>query len=217
MKNITVLIFATVAVFMAALAVFFRPVRLTGYQSQAETTSQKPSTTSRIYSPSSASYPQVDEALTVKESTTTMQITASNPQVKKAAASQKETATAQNKKKESKLVSRLHEIAEREKEWLEEHEHTTQPSMTPAEFRKAGVIYYNGYKFTYYSEKVLPGPGLKIPGRHSDGNFVRDGDGYIVLASCDLPKGTVVQTPFGPGKVYDYCPTSGTIDVYVSW
>lgn len=89
--------------------------------------------------------------------------------------------------------------------------------MTPAEFRRAGVVYYNGYKFTYYSEKVLPGPGLKIPGRHSDGNFVRDGDGYICVASCDLPKGTVVDTPFGKGKVYDVCRDSGTIDVYVSW
>jgi hypothetical protein len=79
------------------------------------------------------------------------------------------------------------------------------------------VIYYNGYIFKYYSEKVLPGEGLKIPGRHSDGNFVRDENGYICVASSDLPKGTVVDTPFGKGKVYDTGCPSGVIDVYVSW
>ena len=99
-----------------------------------------------------------------------------------------------------------------------EHLTTTKAyKMTPQEFRRAGVVYYNGYKFTYYSERVLPGPGLKIPGRHSDGNFVRDENNYICVASRDLPKGTVVDTPFGEGKVYDVCRDSGTIDVYVSW
>ena len=192
--KIAVFIFAMVAVFMAALAVFLR----TGYQSQAKTTSQKPATTSRIYSPSSASYQQVDEALTVKESKTT---------------------TAQNKNKESKLISQLHEIAESDREWLSQREKTTAAATTisPAQFKQDGKIYYNGYYYTYYSEKRLPGTDLNIPGRHSDGNYVRDEEGYIVLASCDLPKGTVIQTPFGAGKVYDYCPTSGTIDVYVSW
>ena len=63
----------------------------------------------------------------------------------------------------------------------------------------------------------MPGKGLKIPGRYSDGNFVRDENGYICLASSDLPKGTVVDTPFGKGKVYDTGCPSGTIDVYVSW
>ena len=90
-------------------------------------------------------------------------------------------------------------------------------TISPAQFKRDGKIYYNGYYYTYYSEKRLPGTDLNIPGRHSDGNYVRDEENYIVLASCDLPKGTVVQTPFGPGKVYDHCPRSGFIDVYVSW
>ena len=39
---------------------------------------------------------------------------------------------------------------------------------------------------TYYSQKVLPGGGLAIPGRHiaSDGT-IRDKDNYIVVASDD--------------------------------
>lgn len=36
------------------------------------------------------------------------------------------------------------------------------------EFMFRGVVYWSGYKFTYYSEKVLPGGGLRIPGRHTN-------------------------------------------------
>lgn len=89
--------------------------------------------------------------------------------------------------------------------------------ITPEQFKRQGVVYADGFKWTWYSERVLPGRGLNIPGRHSDGNYVRDEEGYIVLASCDYPNGTVLNTPFGVGKVYDYCPTSGTIDIYTSW
>ena len=77
----------------------------------------------------------------------------------------------------------------------------------------------SGYKFTWYSEKVLPGPGLKIPGRHvNDEGYVCDEDGNICLASTELPKGTVVKVPFGDGigVVYDECVASGRIlDVYI--
>lgn len=90
--------------------------------------------------------------------------------------------------------------------------------VSPSEFRTQGVIYANGIKYTWYSEKVLPGGGLNIPGRHVDGNgYVCDGDGYICVASCDYAQGTVLSTPFGPAKVYDVCPTGGIVDVYVSW
>lgn len=72
--------------------------------------------------------------------------------------------------------------------------------LTPSK----GRIWYNGHTETYYSQKVLPGGGLAIPGRHiaSDGT-IRDADGYIVLASDDYPRGTVVETSLGAGKVYD--------------
>lgn len=72
------------------------------------------------------------------------------------------------------------------------------------DFLKRGVVYFNQYKFTYYSQSKLPGHNLKIPGRHvnKDG-YVSDGDGYIVLAN-NAPIGTIFDTPFGyQGKVYD--------------
>lgn len=81
-----------------------------------------------------------------------------------------------------------------------------------------GVVYFNGHRETYYSQRVLPGYGLKIPGRHvaSDGT-IRDANGYLCLASSDHPKGTVVQTSLGTGVVYDSGCASGTIDIYTDW
>ena len=86
--------------------------------------------------------------------------------------------------------------------------------LTPSK----GRIWYNGHTETYYSQKVLPGGGLAIPGRHiaSDGT-IRDADGYIVLASDDYPRGTVVETSLGAGKVYDTGRGSGNIDLYTDW
>ena len=85
-----------------------------------------------------------------------------------------------------------------------------------SQFMFDGVVYSGGYKFTYYSQSVLPGGGLSIPGRHvnADG-FVSDGDGYIVLAGS-APLGTVYDTPFGyKGKIYDRGTSGNHLDVYV--
>ena len=86
--------------------------------------------------------------------------------------------------------------------------------LTPSK----GRIWFNGHSETYYSQKVLPGGGLAIPGRHiaSDGT-IRDRDNYIVVASDDYPKGTVVQTSLGAGKVYDTGSGKGNIDLYTDW
>ena len=83
-----------------------------------------------------------------------------------------------------------------------------------------GVKHFNGHRETWYSQKVLPGGGLKIPGRHvADDGTVRDGEGYIVVASdlSYLSRGSVVLTSLGPGKVYDTGCAYGTIDIYVNW
>lgn len=82
------------------------------------------------------------------------------------------------------------------------------------DFLRDGVVYSEGKKFTYYSQSVLPGGGLDIPGRHTDGGFVKDGDGYICIAS-DKENGTVVDTPWGQGKVYDSGVSGEHYDVYV--
>lgn len=83
-----------------------------------------------------------------------------------------------------------------------------------------GVVYYNGHRETYYSQKVLPGNGLNIPGRHvADDGTIRDGDGYICVAanSAYMQKGTTLMTSLGPAKVYDCGCAYGTIDIYVNW
>lgn len=88
--------------------------------------------------------------------------------------------------------------------------------MTLSQMKFQGVVYANGYRYTYYSESVLPGNGLSIPGRHHANGCVVDGDGYICVASSDLARGTVVPTPLGDGKVYDCGCASGTIDLYIA-
>lgn len=88
--------------------------------------------------------------------------------------------------------------------------------MTVSQLKFRGVVRDNGYRYTYYSESVLPGPGLNIPGRHHANGCVVDGDGYICVASSDLARGTVVPTPLGDGKVYDSGCASGTIDIYIA-
>lgn len=92
------------------------------------------------------------------------------------------------------------------------------PSGSGVLTKQKGVNYYKGHRETYYSQRVLPGGGLKIPGRHvaKDGT-VRDADNYICVASSDYPKGTVVETSLGPGKVYDTGCAKGTIDLYTDW
>lgn len=96
-------------------------------------------------------------------------------------------------------------------------EATGEYSLEDLQFQ--GVINWNGYKFTFYSQSVLSGGGLNIPGRHiNSGGFVVDADGYISLAAAyGIPHGTIFATPFGaPGKVYDTCAscTQNWLDVY---
>lgn len=92
----------------------------------------------------------------------------------------------------------------------------TSARYSLSRFLRDGVVEWGGKKFTYYSQRVLPGGGLNIPGRHvSEEGYVCDGDGYIVLAN-DAPKGTVIDTPFGrQGKVYDRGTYGRHFDVYV--
>lgn len=84
--------------------------------------------------------------------------------------------------------------------------------------RSGGVNYYNGRKETWYSQRVLPGGGLDIPGRHvAEDGTVRDEDGYICVAASDLEYGSTVETSLGTGKVYDTGCSAGTTDIYTDW
>lgn len=90
---------------------------------------------------------------------------------------------------------------------------------TPVDFQNLGIINWGGWSWTFYSQQVLPGEGLTIPGRYVDYNgYVCDENDYICLASSSLDKGTIVDTPFGKmGKVYDCGCLNYILDVYVDW
>lgn len=90
---------------------------------------------------------------------------------------------------------------------------------SPSDFQSMGVIDWGGWTWTYYSENILPGEGLYIPGRYTDNNgYVCDENGYICLASSSLSWGTIVDTPFGKaGKVYDCGCAEYILDVYTNW
>lgn len=86
--------------------------------------------------------------------------------------------------------------------------------------KSKGVVYYDNHKETYYSERVLPGTSLNIPGRHTaDDGTVRDGAGYICVAANTsyLSRGAIVKTSLGPAKVYDSGCAYGIIDIYTNW
>ena len=110
-------------------------------------------------------------------------------------------------------------VAEEEKEEEPTLDIESEFLYTAAEFKYHGVIYYENWKWTWYSQKVLPGEGLDIPGRHVDSNgYICDENGYICLASSSLSKGTVINTPFGKkGKIYDCGCAVNVIDVYTNF
>lgn len=84
---------------------------------------------------------------------------------------------------------------------------------------RMGVKYFQGHKETYYSQRVLPGLGLKIPGRHvADDGTIRDKDGYIVVSCNYIKYGSKIMTSLGPAKRYDCGSMTGKwIDIYVNW
>jgi len=88
----------------------------------------------------------------------------------------------------------------------------------PSDFQNAGVVYEDGTTYTWYSQNVLPGGGLDIPGRNvNDEGYVCDGDGNICVASSDYEIGTQLDTPWGDAVVYDTGCASGVVDVYTDW
>ena len=84
-------------------------------------------------------------------------------------------------------------------------------------FESDGVWQDENYRYTWYSSNVLYHYRTPEWTAGADGIY-RDSDGYVVVASSDLPQGTVVEgTPFGACKVYDSGCASGTLDVYTNF
>ena len=109
------------------------------------------------------------------------------------------------------------EVERPDSDWDTSHQYDEWYSAD--ELRFLGVIYAGDFRWTWYSQNVLPGGGLQIPGRHVDENgFICDENDRICLASSDLEWGTIVTTPFGKeGCIYDCGCASGTLDVYVDF
>ena len=163
---------------------------------------------------------------------TTKKVEKTQPTTQEISTTQKPTKASQKKEEKKKEEKKIEEKAPEQKvveeveatkpvevEVEEENYNKIETYYNPTDLQYSGVLYWGGYKWTWYSERILPGYGLNIPYRHTDGDgFVCDGDGYICLASSDLSKGTVVSTPFGKmGKIYDCGCASGVLDVYVNW
>lgn len=113
-------------------------------------------------------------------------------------------------------LSVLEDASEREAEAANAANASSSALYSLEQFMSRGVVNWGGYRFTYYSQQVLPGGGLAIPGRHvNESGYVSDADGYIVLAGS-APKGTVYDTPFGHrGKIYDRGTFGNHLDVYI--
>ena len=130
--------------------------------------------------------------------------------------SEEEKKAAEEAAKQSEESSSQYESSSDESSSYSTVQTSTERLYNLSDFMFSGVVYWSGYKFTYYSQSVLPGGGLSIPGRHvnADG-YVSDGDGYIVLAGS-APLGTVYDTPFGyKGKIYDRGTSGNHLDVYI--
>lgn len=180
-------------------------------------------------------FTRVTENITTKPSTqpTTKKVEKKQPTtVQETSTVQKPEKVTKEEKKEKSVKSESKKVSEQKRvekevkvtepvevEVEEENYNKIETYYSPSDLQYSGVLYWGGYKWTWYSERILPGYGLNIPNRHTDGDgFVCDGDGYICLASSDLSKGTIVSTPFGKmGKIYDCGCASGVLDVYVNW
>ena len=98
-----------------------------------------------------------------------------------------------------------------------EPEPAPQQTYVGNSFESDGVWQDENYRYTWYSSNVLYHYRTPEWTAGSDGIY-RDSDGYVVVASSDLPQGTVVEgTPFGACKVYDSGCASGTLDVYTNF
>ena len=87
-----------------------------------------------------------------------------------------------------------------------------------ANFRRDGVLYDSGYRYTYYSSNVLRHYKTDQWTLGSDGIY-RDSNGRVIVASDAHPQGTVLNTElFGEVVVQD-CGVgrSDTLDVYTGF
>ena len=82
--------------------------------------------------------------------------------------------------------------------------------------KEGGVNQYNGRTETWYSSNVLYHYRTPEWTAGADGVY-RDADGYVVVAASDVPMGSVIDSSYGPAKVYDTGCAAGVTDIYTNW
>jgi hypothetical protein len=168
---------------------------------------------------SSNSIPSTTVSATQETVVTTIAPTTASPTKATEAPTEKPT-----KKEEPKEEDYSNEIEESDEIDFNDNDYNYNMSNDGAsyssyEFMNAGVVEWGGWTWTYYSERILPGEGLWIPGRWTDAEgYICDENGYVCLASTSVPRYSIIETPFGrTGKVYDSGCDYGVMDVYVNW
>lgn len=115
-------------------------------------------------------------------------------------------------KEEEERIAREQAVVEIETSYAEPTYHGNGSGLT----KSGGVNYHNGWKETYYSSNVLYHHRTSEWTPDENGVY-RDSEGYVIVASSSDPQGAVVDTSFGPGKVYDTGCAEGTHDIYTNW
>lgn len=206
-EKVKQIFYITVIIGMAAAMLFFLVRDISNAfkekekQTEIPTTIQTTETTTNIN----------DEMVSIKNVPSTTETTTENVQI-----TEKPTTT------EKPTETTTKETTTKPKETTTEDK-SSEKLYSASYFRRMGKLRWGGFEWTWYSEKVLPGNGLNIQGRHNDNDgYVCDENDYICIASDDYSNGTVVDTPLGKqGKVYDHLTDDrsrkGIIDVYVGW
>lgn len=109
-------------------------------------------------------------------------------------------------------------IYEEPQYYYEEEYYDYSPSYSgsSSNFKRDGVIYQDGYNYTWYSSNVLHHYRTEEWTAGDDGIYRTD-DGYVVVASDDDNYGDIVDTPFGDGIVLDSGSGSGIRDIYTNY
>lgn len=133
---------------------------------------------------------------------------------------------------EQKLIKRVQEVTEaqqkeREAQQKEQEAQQNKPSVSVPQGNgiltpSAGRVWFNGHQETYYNLDmtgvVSNAHALGITGDYwVNENGCKMLGSYIMVASSDYTKGTVISTSLGAGIVVDYCPTSGVVDIATVW
>ena len=88
------------------------------------------------------------------------------------------------------------------------------PPLTKAKRR----VKFEGHDESWYSQKIFPGGGLNIPGRHVDyRGIICDKDGYVCVATKLVAMHNAINTSLGIGQRYDTCASDNHVQIYTDW